>query len=234
MEEVVVVKEVMKGYGRVKALDGVSLRLNKGQRLVILGENGSGKSTLLRIIAGLELPDYGAVEVRARKIALVPDFIPDFGRMRVWELIALIAEENGLSHRTPEQWVREFGIDRLGDRVKNLSKGMRRRLMLAVSLGIGADLPLLDEPYNGLDVGGRTVFSNKLKELETYILTTHIISEIPPSATHLAYMQDGRIEDIADRGTGVWISGKPCGERSYPFGPKEYIVFGGGEGERIF
>ena len=225
---------IYKKYGDVVALNFVSMSIRRGEKIVILGRNGAGKSTLLRIMAGIEQPDFGRVSFMGTHMGYVPDYVPRFPGIRIIELARLFASERGISFNKIMEILEKFGIVNLERKIDHLSKGFKRRLMLALAIAVGSDLLLLDEPFNGIDPEGRQLLHSVLDELKTYVLTTHVLSEIPKGATTLYFMSEGKILDSARKGEPVWISKRRVnGERVHQL-DYLYLVFGGEGDERIF
>jgi heme ABC exporter ATP-binding subunit CcmA len=155
-------------YGRTAALKGVSLRLEAGQTLALLGPNGSGKTTLLRILAGATAPTAGSgsifgLDIIANRIELRGHVGMLSGDSYLYE--DLTARENlqfivTMAGRKPDlaemqAILKEVSLERHADkRVRTFSSGMRRRLSLARLLLIDPRMWLLDEPYNSLDEAG--------------------------------------------------------------------------------
>ena len=184
--------------------------------MVILGPNGAGKTTLMRILTGILRPDRGHVEVRG-KLGYVPDKNPRFDVIKVRELLDLLADEW-------EDEAEKFGIvPYLNRPARALSKGMQRRLLLAVAFARGKDVVLLDEPYNGLDIEGREILRHRLKRVKAYIITTHLITEIPPNATEVRLIKEGKFVLGARKGEHLYITSEIIPNAHY-FGSNIYIT----------
>ena len=188
-------------YGERVALGGVSVRVEEGQTLAVLGGNGAGKTTLLRVLAGLLRPHGGSARVLG---AALPD--------ERWKLPAqvgylghepllyreLTALENldlfGRLYRVPERRERSgmllerFGLwDVRGDRVSTYSRGMAQRLALCRALLHDPALLVLDEPFTALDEEGAALLDRELAALtgaRTILLSTHDPARVTPLASH--------------------------------------------------
>ena len=212
----ITVREVHKRFGTFQALDDISLEVPDGSLTALLGPSGSGKSTLLRVIAGLEAPDGGAVEIHGtdatnvppqrRGIGFVFQHYAAFKHMTVRDNVAF-----GLTIRKlPKQQVRAKVDELLGivglagyqDRYPNqLSGGQRQRMALARALAVEPRVLLLDEPFGALDAKVRAELREWLRGLHervpvTTVLVTHDQEEAMSVADRIVVMNEGRIEQV--------------------------------------
>ncbi|HUE27263.1 MAG TPA: TOBE-like domain-containing protein [Solirubrobacteraceae bacterium] len=210
------IQDVSKEFGEFRALDAVTLEVPEGSLSALLGPSGSGKSTLLRIVAGLEMPDSGAVlidgaEVTAarpqdRGIGFVFQHYAAFTHMSVRENVAF-----GLRIRKrPRAEVRErvdellalVGLTKWSEqRPDQLSGGQRQRMALARALAVEPRVLLLDEPFGALDANVRAELRRWLRRLHdergvTTVLVTHDQEEAMEVADTIAVMNAGRIEQV--------------------------------------
>jgi sulfate/thiosulfate transport system ATP-binding protein len=213
---VITVREVHKRFGTFQALDDISLEVPDGSLTALLGPSGSGKSTLLRVIAGLEAPDGGRVEIHGtdatnvppqrRGIGFVFQHYAAFKHMTVRDNVAF-----GLTIRKlPKQQVRAKVDELLGivglagyqDRYPNqLSGGQRQRMALARALAVEPRVLLLDEPFGALDAKVRAELREWLRGLHervpvTTVLVTHDQEEAMSVADRIVVMNEGRIEQV--------------------------------------
>jgi len=183
-------QEVAKSFGRVKALDRVSLRVRSGEVYGLLGPNGSGKTTLIRILVGLVRPDAGTVTVLGRRIpdravlsqigymtqqaALYPDLSVD-------ENVRFFAAVSGAEGHVEEALRVVELFDRRSSVVATLSGGMRQRCSLACALVHRPKLLLLDEPTVGIDPQLRLQFWTYFRELTkagiSIVVSSHVMDE---------------------------------------------------------
>lgn len=205
----VVVKDLYYSYGEVQALKGVSLEVDIGEKLAILGPNGSGKTTLLLCIAGLIEPEKGIVEVMGERenfrkhVGIVfqnPDdqvFMPT-----VFDDIAFGLRNMGLSEdevkARVENVLRLLNIEHLASRnPANLSGGEKKKVAIAGVLAMKPSIILIDEPTAGLDHSGIHEVFNILTELNaegiTVIVTTHDAEFAFAWADRIITMNSGRI-----------------------------------------
>ena len=200
-------------FAGVTAVNDASLEVESGTLLALLGPSGCGKTTLLRLIAGLERPHEGTIEVAGRTVASDSVHLPPERRQvgLVFQEYALFphlsVEDNvgfGLTRGSdPETRVRDLlgqvGLDGLGSRMPHeLSGGQQQRVALARALAPGPRLIMLDEPFSNLDpslrVGVRSEVRRVLRAANaTAIIVTHDQEEALSLADEVAVMMDGRI-----------------------------------------
>lgn len=211
---------VVKSFGGVRALDGVSLAFEAGIVYALLGPNGAGKTTLIRVLTTLLLPDAGRVEVagtdvvanptaaRAR-IGLAGQFaaLDDYQTGR--ENVEMVGRLYGLGGREARRRTSQV-LERIGmtdvahRRVGTYSGGMRRRLDLAASLVGRPEVLFLDEPTTGVDPRNRLALWELVEELvedgTTVLLTSQHLEEAERLATRIGVIDEGRIvtEGTAD------------------------------------
>jgi ABC-type multidrug transport system ATPase subunit len=185
---------VVKRFGETTALAGVSFGCAPGSVTALIGPNGAGKSTLFLAAAGLVVPDSGAVRAfghpagsapAQRAVSLMPEQPDLYPGVSVWEHVVFIALLHRLTDWRPpaEQLLERFGLsDRRDALPHKLSQGLRRRLALVMALLHGADVLLLDEPFNGLDPRSAHELRSLVGELAaggaSVLVATHILSDV--------------------------------------------------------
>ncbi len=207
------IKNLRKSYKKVKALKGIDLYVKKGELFALLGPNGAGKTTTIRIINGLTRKDSGEVFINGvnifenkkeskKIIGLVPQTINLDVDLSVKEnllihglLYSMKLEE--IKNRT-EELLEYIGMkDRLNHKVKSLSGGMRRRLLIARALLHSPEVLFLDEPTVGLDPSIRRKIWWLIKKIQnngtTIFMTTHYIEEAEFLADRVAFIDEGKI-----------------------------------------
>jgi sulfate/thiosulfate transport system ATP-binding protein len=205
-----------KRFGNYKALDGISLRVARGELLALLGPSGCGKTTLLRILAGLETPDAGTVRfdgvdvTRARaaerNVGLVFQHYALFEHMTVFENVAFGLRVRGAPNARVAERVRELlgrvRLEGFGERLPSqLSGGQRQRIALARALAADPKVLLLDEPFGALDARVRQELRSWLRRLHaethvTTVLVTHDREDAFEVADRVAVINAGRLEQV--------------------------------------
>ncbi len=208
------IRNVTKRFGNFVALDNVSLEVPTGGLLALLGPSGSGKTTLLRIVAGLEVPDDGAVishdedvtnrSPKDRNIGFVFQHYALFRNMTVFENVAFGLRVRKTEKETVTKRVRELlhlvRLDGLEGRFPSqLSGGQRQRVALARALAVQPRVLLLDEPFGALDAKVRQELRQWLRRLHeeihiTTVFVTHDQEEAFEVADSVVVMRSGNIE----------------------------------------
>jgi len=213
MSEVVLQTEgLTKSYGRIKAVDQLSLEIHKGEVFGFLGPNGAGKTTSISMMCGLLRPDAGRVlihgvpitegdaDVRVR-VGVCPQEIVLWDRMTCIEQLQFMGEMYGMTgkaaRQSGDQLLQEFDlVEKRRAQARTLSGGMQRRLNLAMSLVHDPDLVVLDEPEVGLDPQSRVKVREYIRSLakeKTVILTTHNMDEADRVADRVAIIDHGKL-----------------------------------------
>ncbi|NJM69961.1 MAG: sulfate/molybdate ABC transporter ATP-binding protein [Scytonema sp. RU_4_4] len=212
----IVVENVSKQFGSFKAVDEVSLEVETGSLVALLGPSGSGKSTLLRLIAGLEIPDSGRIlltdkdatyqSVQARNIGFVFQHYALFKHMSVRQNIAFGLDIRKVPKTKIKQRVEELldlvQLRGLGNRYPSqLSGGQRQRVALARALAVEPEVLLLDEPFGALDAKVRKDLRAWLRRLHdevhvTTVFVTHDQEEAMEVSDQVVVMNKGRVEQI--------------------------------------
>lgn len=202
------VENLVKIYGPLRAVDGISFEVAKGEVFGMLGPNGAGKSTTTEMIEGLRKPDAGNIHVLGhdvlknlepikQRIGIQLQTTSLFQKLTTRELVKLFA--SFFKHTLPIDEV--IGLVNLEEKVntasKNLSGGQRQRLAVAIALINDPDIIFLDEPTTGLDPQARRsmwdVVSNLQKRGKTVFLTTHYMEEAERLCDRVAVVDHGKI-----------------------------------------
>ena len=199
-------KNLRKSYGTTIAIDGISIRVKKGQIYGILGPNGSGKTTTLSIATGIldqdkgefswfnELPSPDSRK-RIGSLIEVPHIYPYLSLVQNLRIIAKIKDHGADDIDRVLKVVSLF--DRRNSKFKTLSLGMKQRLGIAASMLGDPEILVLDEPTNGLDPEGiaevRELILKEAKRGKTVIMASHILSEVEKVCTHVAILKNGKL-----------------------------------------
>jgi sulfate/thiosulfate transport system ATP-binding protein len=212
----ITVESVSKQFGDFKAVDDVSLEIQTGSLVALLGPSGSGKSTLLRLIAGLESPDSGKIfltgqdattrTVQERNIGFVFQHYALFKHLTVAENIgfglSLRKVDKALSKKRVDELLDLIQLSGLAERYPNqLSGGQRQRVALARALASEPSVLLLDEPFGALDAKVRKDLRAWLRRLHdevhvTSVFVTHDQEEALEVADQIVVMNKGKIEQV--------------------------------------
>jgi sulfate transport system ATP-binding protein len=210
------VQGISKQFGEFVALEDVSLEVPEGALTALLGPSGSGKSTLLRIVAGLEQPDRGVVQIAGqdvtnarpqdRGIGFVFQHYAAFAHMTVFNNVAFglkIRKRKPAEVRAKvEELLALVGLTQWAQqRPHQLSGGQRQRMALARALAVEPQVLLLDEPFGALDANVRAELRRWLRRLHdeqgvTTVLVTHDQEEAMEVADTIAVMNKGQIEQV--------------------------------------
>lgn len=211
--ELLKVQNISKQFKKVKAVDGISFTLNKGEILGLLGPNGAGKSTTISMISTLLQPDTGEIlyadtsiirspKVIQESLGYVPQEIALYPMLSGKENLIFWGRAYGLKGQNLKDKIEEIseiiGIkDRLKDKVKTYSGGMKRRLNIGVALLHDPELIIMDEPTVGIDPQSRKHILDTVLELNkkgmTVIYTSHYMEEVEYLCNRICIMDQGKI-----------------------------------------
>ena len=212
------VDHLVKRFGRVTAVDGLTFTVRPGHVTGFLGPNGAGKTTTMRVILGLDVPTSGHATVNRQSY---PDLVRPLhqvgalldasalhpGRTAQAHLTSL-ARSNGIGRRRVAEMLQLTGLEPVaGRRLKGFSLGMKQRLGIAAALLGDPPVLMLDEPVNGLDTEGIAWIRQFLKALaadgRTVLVSSHLMSEMAQTADRLIVIGRGAL--IADTTTAELI-----------------------------
>ena len=199
------ISNLTKKFGDLTALDDVTVSLEQGQIVGLLGPNGSGKTTLIKILNGLLRPESGSVTINCsapgvatkKVVAYLPDrnALPDY--MTASQLMDIYEDFfEDFDRLKAEAMVDDLGIDRK-QTMKKMSKGTKEKLQLCLVMARQAEVYLLDEPIGGVDPATRdyilrTIISN-YNEDAVVLISTHLIADVETVLDDVVFLKEGRI-----------------------------------------
>jgi ABC-2 type transport system ATP-binding protein len=206
------IKNLTKDFGALRAVDGVTFTVERGEVLGFLGPNGAGKSTTMKMITGFLAPTGGTAVVsghditrepiRAKaKIGYLPEGAPLYPDMTPAGFLDFVAEIRGLTGATKEARIREVvgmvhieGV--LHQRIDTLSKGFKRRVGIAQAIVHDPEVLILDEPTDGLDPNQKHEVRTLIRRMapdKVTVLSTHILEEVEAVCTRAIIIASGRL-----------------------------------------
>jgi ABC-2 type transport system ATP-binding protein len=206
-------RRIHRFFGSTKAVNDVSFEVYRGQVFGFIGPNGAGKTTSMRILATLELPNYGDALVDGFSVVNDPDlvrrrlgFMPDgcslYPNMNCVEYLDFFARSYGLIGRERSDALRRTlgftGLDKIASKpVTGLSKGMRQRLSLGRAMIHRPSVLILDEPANGLDPRARIELRQLIRQLAaegtTILVSSHILTELAEMCDQVGIIERGQL-----------------------------------------
>lgn len=208
MVNVIELEHIVKSYGDVIAVDGITLQVRKGEVLGIIGANGAGKSTTLEMMMGLRKPDSGSVRVLGMDMILASNEMKQkigiqlqqtalYDRIKVKEALNLFSSYYE-KRRDLKEIISTLELEPyLNKYVKNLSGGWQQRTSLALALVNDPEIIFLDEPTTGLDPQARFELWKALNKFraegKTIILSTHYMDEAQRHCDRIAIIKKGKL-----------------------------------------
>ena len=201
-------QNVSKSYGAVKALKGLSVELKKGEVVGLLGPNGAGKSTLMKILTGYYKEwegeiSYNGLDLKInlqniqKQVGYLPENNPLYDEMYVIEYLKYVGSLYKLKNPPYKETLKKTGLqDHQRHKIQTLSKGYRQRVGLAAALIHDPQLLILDEPTTGLDPNQLVSIRKLIRELgkdKTVLLSTHILQEVDALCDRVIIINKGEI-----------------------------------------
>ncbi len=217
MSVIIEVRKLSRSFKDIRAVDGISFSVDRGEIFGFLGANGAGKTTTVRMLTGFISPSRGEIMVDGhnagkdpvgakRHIGVVPEESNVYGDLSVWNNVMLMAGLYGVPKKTArsrsEELLSRFGlIERKKEKGRVLSKGLKQRLMICMALVGDPKILFLDEPTSGLDVVSSRLIRQRIDEINqemgtTVFLTTHNMQEAEQLCGRVAIMNKGKIAAI--------------------------------------
>lgn len=203
-----ILQNVFKSYGSLKALKGLSVELKKGEVVGLLGPNGAGKSSLMKILTGYYKEwegqiSYDGLDLKKdlqsiqKQVGYLPENNPLYNEMYVIEYLKYVGSLYKLKNPPYEEILKKTGIlDYRHHKIQTLSKGYRQRVGLAAALVNNPQLLILDEPTTGLDPNQLVSIRKLIRELgrdKTVLLSTHILQEVDALCDRVIIINKGEI-----------------------------------------
>lgn len=201
--------DVTKTFGKLKALDKVSVDLLEGKTYALVGPNGSGKTTLIKSLLGLVLPQKGIIRFNGNSIAKQWRYREDIGympqighypdNMTIGQLIEMMQNIRTNATTLDEELFDGFKLYRLLDkRMHTLSGGTRQKVSAVLAFMFQPRVLILDEPTAGLDPVSVELLKEKIMSEKAkgklLLITSHVLSDLDELATDIVYMMDGKIQ----------------------------------------
>ena len=225
-----IIKNIVKQYANHRALDDVSLQVEKGKIFGLLGPNGAGKTSLIRIITQITGPDSGEVLFNGERlnvdhisqIGYLPEERGLYKKMEIGEQVLYLAKLKGLSTAEATKRIR-FWFEKLEmadwwkKKVEDLSKGMQQKVQFVATVLHQPELIILDEPFSGFDPVNADIIKNEILELNkagaTFIFSTHRMESVEELCDNIALIHrsrkilDGPVKEIREqyRNNTIWL-----------------------------
>lgn len=213
------IRNIVKQYANHRALDNVSIEIEKGSIFGLLGPNGAGKTSLIRIINQITAPDQGEILLNNEKlnpshiakIGYLPEERGLYKKMEIGEQMLYLAQLKGLSRRDAiakiKFWFEKMEIESWwSKKVEDLSKGMQQKVQFIATVVHDPELIILDEPFSGFDPVNAQLITNEILELNkkgaTIIFSTHRMESVEQLCDSIALIDkskkilDGKVKDI--------------------------------------
>src|SRR6476660_6793072 len=203
----IIENNLKKSFGRLKALEDISLSCNEGECIALIGPNGSGKTTFIKCLLGMVVPDSGFITFAGKNI--IHDweyrshigYMPQIGRypdnMTIAQVLDMMKDIRK-QRNVDETLIHALGLsDILKKRMRTLSGGTRQKVSASLAFLFNPDVLILDEPTAGLDPVSSEILKEKIitekKNGKLILITSHILSELDDLVTEVIYMQEGKI-----------------------------------------
>lgn len=206
------INNLVKNFGQVQAVSDISFQVRKGEVLGFLGPNGAGKTTTMKMITGFYEPTAGTIKINGvdavknslvtrRQIGYLPETVPLYNDMKVYEYLKFVAEIRDLEADKFLPRLREVvekcGLQKvIGKNIDELSKGYRQRVGLAQAIMHDPEILILDEPTTGLDPNQIIEIRELIKQIgkeRTVLFSTHILAEAQATCDRIVIINKGEI-----------------------------------------
>ena len=206
------IKKLCKSFGRIKAINNVSLSFRQGEIITLLGPNGAGKSTLMRLLTGFIYPDSGQITIlnnnieenrieALSNIGYVPENSPLYPDMTVFEYLCFMSKLRNICdsifEKRCQEIIKNFSLaEVINQKIETLSKGFRHRVAISAALLSEPKILILDEPTEGLDPNQKHELREFIKsygQKNLVIVSTHIMEEVEALSTRVVLINKGKI-----------------------------------------
>ncbi len=205
----IIATNVTKKFGKLVALDNVSLTCNSGQAISLMGPNGSGKTTFIKSLLGMVVPDSGFITFNKQNI--VHDwkyrehigYMPQIGRfpenMTIAQVIDMMKDiRKDFNRNIDEDLYKAFKLEEISNkRMRTLSGGTRQKVSASLAFMFDPSVLILDEPTAGLDPVASEILKEKImnekQKGKLVLITSHILSDLDDIVTEVIYLQDGKL-----------------------------------------
>lgn len=202
------VQNIQKRFGRLEVLKQLSLELNAGECIALLGPNGCGKTTVIKSILGMVLPDAGQITFEGTDIRRDNlyrqhiGYMPQIGRypenMTIRQVIRMIRGIRKADHAITEPLYAQFGIEKMLDKkMRTLSGGTTQKVSAALAFMFNPKVLILDEPTAGLDPVAAEILKKRIIDEKNngrlILITSHLLSELEELASEVVFMQEGQV-----------------------------------------
>ena len=205
----IIANNIKKQFGKLKALDNVSITCNKGECIALIGPNGSGKTTVIKCILGMVVCDSGFITFNGKNILhdwqyrANIGYMPQIGRypdnMTIGQVLDMMKDiRNKKDEQLDKDLIKQFGLDKLLDkRMRTLSGGTRQKVSASLAFLFNPDVLILDEPTAGLDPVSSEILKAKIiaekAKGKLIMITSHVLSELDDLVTQVIFMQEGKL-----------------------------------------
>lgn len=205
MDKIITIDNVTKKYKDTLAIDDLSLEIEKGKVVGLLGPNGSGKSTLLKLIVGLLKKDSGKILIDGKSpgidtksmISYLPDSYYLYEKLTVRETIDMYGDFYKDFDKNQSDKLLDYLSIPKDKMTKDLSKGLRERLLISLNLSRDADIFIMDEPVDGVDPVAKQavidIIIEKMEKDKTFIITTHQIGDLENLFEDVIFLDKGKV-----------------------------------------
>jgi Cu-processing system ATP-binding protein len=202
------IKNISKKFGKLTVLNNVSVQLNKGECIALIGPNGCGKTTLIKSFLGMVVPDSGSIHFNGKSIIGEYEYrnqvgyMPQIGRypdnMTIGQVVEMVKQIRSSDSTLDEELFEAYKIKELSPKkMRTLSGGTTQKVSATLAFMFNPDVLVLDEPTAGLDPLASEILKDKIiqqKEKGKLILiTSHLLSELDDLITQIIFMQEGQI-----------------------------------------